>query len=127
VLRIERFVLAIVGSKMQILASSVGKVPLLEVVGDIDHLSADDFESAVKSILDGQNRLLLDLTRCGYMDSGGLGAILWAVRDLHEDGWIGVFGVNSDLSRLFDVIGLTRDGRFRLFAGPAEAGTAAET
>ena len=40
--------------------------------------------------LDSRQQLLLDLTRCGYIDSGGLAVLIYLTRRLTPCGWLGV-------------------------------------
>ena len=83
---------------MEITRSSLLGVPLLKVVGDIDHFSSlaldDAFQDALSS---GATHILLDLTECPYLDSGGLGVILTVLRKVRAKGWLGCFGCSPDL------------------------------
>ena len=112
---------------MEITRSSLLGVPLLKVVGDIDHFSSlaldDAFQDALSS---GATHILLDLTECPYLDSGGLGVILTVLRKVRAKGWLGCFGCSPDLLRLFTIAGLTGDREFRVFVGLAEASVALE-
>ena len=40
--------------------------------------------------------------------------LLQAVRHLNGGAWLGVVGPNRNLRRVFDIVGLTSDPRFRL-------------
>ena len=110
---------------MEIIKTSLSGVPLLRVVGDVDHFTSLALDDAVQDALglDGSH-LLLDLTECPYLDSGGLGVILTALRKLRAKGWLGVIGCSPDLLRLFTISGLTTDPEFRVFASPDEASAA---
>ena len=66
---------------MEVVQASLSGVPLLRVVGDIDHSTSAAFDAAVKkSLALDHGRLLLDLAACPYIDSGGLAVILGAVK-----------------------------------------------
>jgi len=55
----------------------VSGVPLLRVNGDVDHSKAPSFEAAVQEALAGSDcRLLLDLSGCRYIDSGGINVMI---------------------------------------------------
>jgi anti-anti-sigma factor len=99
----------------QIGTNSLADTPLLEIEGDIDHSSAAAFERAVDEALEKHPAVLIDLTKCPYLDSGGLAVLLFATRRLDADGWIGVIGSSPNLLRLFEVVGLTANPAFRLF------------
>jgi anti-anti-sigma factor len=101
---------------MEVFQASLSGVPLVRVVGDIDHGNSAALDAAVKKSqgLDG-HRLLLDLSACPYIDSGGLSVLLLVVRDLRSDGWLGIVTSNKNLLRLFEIVGLQSDPGIRLF------------
>jgi stage II sporulation protein AA (anti-sigma F factor antagonist) len=100
---------------VEVRTSSLTGVALLEVEGDIDHSSANMFDRAVEESLNNGDHLLIDLTDCPYVDSGGLAVILSTVNRLTAEGWVGVVGSNRNVSRLFEIVGLTRHPAFRTF------------
>ena len=57
-----------------------GWIPLLEIRDDIDHAAAEEFHASASAALDGRHRLVLDLSGCRYVDSGGLAVILSLTR-----------------------------------------------
>jgi len=100
---------------MELSISSHENIPVLSVDGDIDVASAPTLEAAVESQSDSyQVPVLLDLTQCAFIDSGGLNVLLQAVRHLNGHGWLGILGANRNLRRVFEIVGLTSDPRFRL-------------
>jgi stage II sporulation protein AA (anti-sigma F factor antagonist) len=102
---------------MEIIETSLSGVPLLRVVGDVDHFTSLALDDAVCDALNADgSHLLLDLTECPYLDSGGLGVILTALRTLRAKGWLGIIGCSPDLVRLFTISGLTAEPEFRLLA-----------
>ncbi len=107
---------------MKIEESSHEGVPLLRISGEIDHLTAPSFQAGIDRTLGGEAvALLVDLTQCPFMDSGGLNVLLRAVlRQQESGGWLGVIGANSSLMRIFEIVGLTGKQEFRLFADAAE-------
>lgn len=103
------------GVPMEIGRKSLGSVPLLEICGDIDHSTAEELHQAVYGAQDGEGRLLLDLTGCRYVDSGGLAVILSATRDRVSGGWLGVIGAGRNVTRLFHLVGLHDEPAFHQF------------
>jgi anti-sigma B factor antagonist len=100
---------------MDLSASLHGTIPVLRVDGEIDMAGAPRFMAAIESHSGGyQAPLLIDLSGCLFIDSGGLNALLQAVRHLNGGAWLGVVGANSNLRRVFDIVGLTSHSRFRL-------------
>lgn len=112
---------------MEIIQISLSDVPMLRVVGDIDHFSSLALDDALQDALSlGGSHVLLDLTDCPYLDSGGLGVIFTVLRKLRSKGWLGCIGCSPDLLRLFTIAGLTPDREFRVFASLREASSALE-
>jgi anti-anti-sigma factor len=109
------------GVKMEIIRKSLGGVPLLEICEDIDHSTAEEFHQAVHDALDERRRLLLDLSGCRYVDSGGLAVILATTKELGGGGWLGVVGGTRNVSRLFHLVGLDAEPAFCQFSDLAAA------
>jgi len=107
---------------MEISEASLSGIPLLRVVGDIDHYASSVFDEAMRKTLalDG-GRLLLDLSACPYIDSGGLGVILTALEEVRERGWLGVVGPNPNVHRLLEIVGLLGEPCFLVFGDEEEA------
>jgi len=107
---------------MEIRGDSLGGVTLLVITGDVDHSTAPDLDRAVRDALQEDDpRLIIDLTSCRYIDSGGLSVLLYLVRCTRSHGWLGVIGADRNLCRLFETIGLLQEPAFRMFAGTEEA------
>jgi anti-sigma B factor antagonist len=101
--------------RMDLSVSSHGTIPILRVDGDVDMASAPELAAAVDLHSAGyRSPLLIDLSECLFMDSGGLNVLLQAVRQLDGQAWLGVIGTNRNLRRVFDIVGLTTDSRFRV-------------
>jgi anti-anti-sigma factor len=112
---------------MRVLESSLADGPVLKPTAGVDHSNASILEESVQKALRADSgRLLLDLTDCPYLDSGGLSVLLSAVRDVREKGWLGVIAPSANLLRLFEIVGLTAAPGFRVFFDPDEAMVALE-
>jgi anti-anti-sigma factor len=107
---------------MEVFQASLSGVPLITVVGDIDHGNSAAFEAAVKRSqgLDG-HPLLLDFSACPYIDSRGLSVLLLAAKHLLSDGWLGIVTNDKNLLRLFEIVGLQPSAGIRLFLDLAGA------
>ena len=100
----------------------LGKIPLLKVSGELDHFGGTDLCAAGREVLGADGKvLLLDLSECVYIDSGGLGALFGLLRDLGSAGVLGLIGVNPDVCRILEISGLPRMATLRLFADVAQA------
>jgi anti-sigma B factor antagonist len=103
---------------MDVTMTKLGKTPLLETRGDIDHNTCRSVETALSEVLaDGNDIVLLDLSQVTYIDSGGLSVLLSGVRQLRDRGWLGVIDPNPNVRRLLEIVGLLVDPNFHLFEG----------
>jgi anti-anti-sigma factor len=107
--------------QMEISQASLSGIPLLRIVGDVDHSTSAAFDEAVqRSLAVNGRRLLLDLSACPYLDSGGLGVILAALKEVRGRGWLGVVGPSRDVLRLLELVGLLGEGSFIVFVDEEE-------
>jgi len=105
-----------------IVKGSLGTTPLIRVAGELDHLSGTELSAVGRQELGVEGRvLLLDLTQCTYIDSGGLGALFKLLREMGPMGMLGLIGVNSDVFRILEIVGLPRMASLRSFKNIAEA------
>jgi len=110
---------------MEVFETSLSGIPLLRVTGEVDHFTSPDIDKAAQKALSLDNsRLLLDLTDCPYLDSGGLGVLLSLMRDIRAWGWLGVIGANRNLLHLFEIVGLLTEPAFHVCATGEEASAA---
>jgi anti-sigma B factor antagonist len=115
---------------MDVRTVSLRDMLLLETQGDIDHSTCAGLESALDDALGaGSKVVLLDLTQVTYIDSGGLSVLFCFLRQLREDGWMGLIGPNPNIRRLLQLVGLLADPSLRVFLDreAAEAAVANET
>lgn len=110
---------------MELLQSQVDGIPLVEVRGELDHSSGNSLCEVAHQALGKGRHLLLDLEHCPYMDSGGVAVLLSLLAQVRPQGWLGIISPNSDLQRIFRMVGLTGDGSFRCFQSREEATEAA--
>jgi len=103
---------------LEVIPYSFGGIPLLSLAGDFDHASVSHFTEKVEEAVgkDGR-RLLLQLTDCAYIDSGGIGCLLSSLRRVRNRGWLGIIAPSPEVLRLLEMVGLTIDPSFRLFSG----------
>ncbi len=107
---------------MEIRQQLLGAVPIIRVSGEIDHPNAPALEKAFRVHLKaGNHRLLLDLSSCSYIDSGGLTAIISTVGDLRDDGSLAVVAPSISIRRLLEVVGLYEHKRCAIFKAEPEA------
>jgi anti-anti-sigma factor len=106
---------------MEIIPYAFGGVPLLSLAGDFDHAAVPSFtKAAEKALGEDSGRLLLQVTDCPYVDSGGIGCLVSSLRRVRPAGWLGVIAPSPDVLRLLTMVGLTVDPSFRVFSGLEE-------
>jgi anti-anti-sigma factor len=103
---------------LEVISYSFGGIPLLSLAGDFDHSSLALFRQKTDDALgDDGIRLLIQLTDCSYVDSGGVSSLLTLLHRVRTKGWLGVIDPSPDVLRLLQMVGLTIDPSFRVFSG----------
>jgi len=63
----------------------VQEIPLIHVSGDLDYASAPILKSTILHLLSAHStRIILDLDKVAFIDSGGMSAIIFAIKKLSE-------------------------------------------
>jgi anti-sigma B factor antagonist len=107
---------------MELIQTQLKNTPVLELKGELDHGNSPALGAAIDEVLDaGERIVLLEVSHVDYIDSGGVSVLLSALRRLRGTGWLGIIGPNANVRRLLDIVGLTLDDAFVVFAGPQEA------
>lgn len=78
---------------------------ILHVLGDVDLVNADEFQSAVLEVAKGARDVVVDLTACTYMDSSGLRVLATAHKTIDDRLRI-VIPRNGSVHRIFEITGL---------------------
>lgn len=109
---------------MELSETAIDGVPLLVVYGDLDHSSKQAVLDVIDGILRGPyppQSLMLDLSDCGFVDSGGLSVLLTVLSRLPAEGWLGLIGVSSGPGRVLTYTGFLDLDRVRFFSSTEEA------
>jgi anti-anti-sigma factor len=110
-----------------ILAGHLDQIPLLKVTGDLDRNNGSKAVEWAEQALGGGDRLLLlDLSDCSYVDSGGLGSLFAILQILNPRGVIGIYGASAEVYRLMELVGLVSTPAFRVFSDEAAVRAALE-
>ena len=97
-------------------------VPVIRIVGDLDRLGAPTLEKVFRvHVGAGNHQLILDVSDCGYIDSGGLAALLTTAGELRDDGLLAVAAPNAGVRRLLEIVGLEVHPRCAIFGTVYEA------
>jgi len=109
---------------MNVIQSAIEGVPLIVIEGDLDQASKQVARDAVSEILRGPyppKNLLVDLTDCTFLDSGGLSVLLSALAQLPADGWLGAIGASAGANRVLTYTGFLDNEKVRFFSSTSDA------
>jgi anti-anti-sigma factor len=109
---------------MKVTEDAIDGVPLIIVEGDLDQASKQLARDAVDAALHGPSPprgLLIDLTDCTFLDSGGLGVLLTALARLPEDGWLGIIGAAAGTNQVLTYTGFLDSEKVRFFSSTNDA------
>jgi anti-sigma B factor antagonist len=87
-----------------------GRTHLIEVSGQVDINAAPALqERTTRVIEEGKTRVIVDLSRVGFMDSTGLGVLVGALKRLRAgQGVLALVVTDYDVERLLELTGLDR-------------------
>jgi anti-anti-sigma factor len=111
---------------MRVIESSVDGVPLIVAEGDLDQSSKAIILEAVRDIFRGAyppKNLLVELTDCTFLDSGGLSVLLSVLAQLPAGGWLGIIGASAGTNRVLEYTGFLDHEKVRFFSSLSDAAT----
>lgn len=81
---------------------------VLELMGELDALSAIDLDDEIKKSLEAEEvNLLIDLDKLIYISSAGLGVFMSYVKDIEKGGMkMILFNLNDAIYSTFELLGL---------------------
>lgn len=80
---------------------------MIAVEGELDMNTATDLERELEGPLSAaQSPLLIDLSRCEFIDSTGIALIVRSWQALNGDGRFALCGVGQQVKRVLDITGL---------------------
>jgi anti-sigma B factor antagonist len=84
------------------------EIVLIELEGEVDAYTARTLDKTLNDLLaQGHSKLVLDASQMDFISSPGLRAILFAHRELCEQGGqVRVCGLTGQVRRLFEMVGL---------------------
>ncbi len=82
-----------------------GSILLVNVEGRVDTVTAPQFESEIKSDLNGVTELVLDFSQLTYISSAGLRVLLLLQKVMNKQGSMKIVGANETVKEIFDVTG----------------------
>jgi anti-anti-sigma factor len=93
----------------EIASSSVGRVTVIAVTGEIDMTTAPDLLRSLELVSDGSEAVVVDLRTTTFLDSSGLNALLTGRRGLEDRGVAlrVVVPEENPVRRVFEITRLT--------------------
>ena len=95
---------------MQIPVSRFGDVAVAVVpVPELDASNAGEFKHDIAAVLEGDEHVVLDLSRVRFVDSSGLGAFISCLRKLHaKGGELKLAGLSKPVRAVFELVRMHR-------------------
>lgn len=83
---------------------------IISLNAELDHHLADEMREVIDEIIDerGVNRVIIDFSKVGFMDSAGIGLIMGRYKKIRDNGDISVVGANESIKRILLISGLRK-------------------
>ncbi len=92
---------------MKITKSKNGNTLQVSVDGRVDTVTAPEFESEVKSDIEGVTELVFDFSQMNYISSAGLRTLLSLQKIMNKQGLMKITGVNETVNDIFEITGFS--------------------
>jgi anti-anti-sigma factor len=89
---------------LEIRIETIGGVPAVAVVGEVDRLAGKALKRAIGGVLQGvadSPCILVDLSECTYVDAVALSVLMSARDRLTPDHCLGLIGASANIRRYF--------------------------
>lgn len=90
---------------LRISKTSENNIGRIELDGELDTLSAVDFQKEIEGFMDDIDELTIDMDKLTYITSAGLRVLLIIAQTMDEKGGLKVINVCSDVMDVFEVTG----------------------
>jgi len=106
---------------MNIETEGKGNCDIVRLDGQLTMGQEDEFKKALSELAASNSvQLVIDLSKVDFMDSAGLGMLIWALKNFRQrDGDVRVFGLQGMVQGLFEITNM--DQSFKTFEDEAEA------
>lgn len=101
-----------------------GRIPIIDVNGEIDHYVVPELESKIMAFIDeGHSSIILDFSDVNYIDSAGVALIILSIqKSTPLGGKVGLVVVNDNVLRILEIVGITKLAEaFSLYSSVDEA------
>jgi anti-sigma B factor antagonist len=95
---------------MDITTTEAGSVTIVELPGDkLDASNANDCKDTLHPVIDQHDKVVVDLSQLGFIDSSGLGALLSCLRrQTSSGGELKLCGLSKSIRALFELVRMHR-------------------
>ena len=80
-------------------------IPVLQVCGEIDLATHEELTGQIRAAAADGKPVVVDLSRCAFIDSSGIRALLLGEREAES---IAVAGASEQVKRVFEMTGVTQ-------------------
>ena len=90
---------------MEIITRNHGEITILDIKGEIDLYNAVELEMTARKLFkENKTRILINLAEAPYVDSNGLGKLLFIERELKKvSGTLKITGLSPGLKKIFQI------------------------
>jgi anti-anti-sigma factor len=96
----------------------------LTLSGEYDRSNVRGLKAEIRSCLEQAPSVVLDFAAVSFVNGAVMTLLRNTIDGLSAGGWVGIARPNPEITRLFEVAGLTAHPQFRLFPTMAAAGQA---
>jgi len=98
-----------------------GQVAVVRPMDDLTSESGDDFKKTLVELsAKGQTNVVLDMSDAKWVDSTGLGLLIWGMKNMRQRGGdLRLFGLSKNVEEIFEITQLKLS--FRTFPNEEEA------
>jgi len=87
--------------------SDYQQVKLLQIIGRLDTLAANEFGTQLSQIVGVENKLIIDLSQCNYLSSTGIRTLLSGYKQMKTKGGILLLcNLQSEVFQVIEMVGL---------------------
>ncbi len=101
-----------------------GRIPIIDVDGEIDHYVVPELESKIMAFInEGHASVILDFSDVSYIDSAGVALIILSIQKSGPlGGKVGLVVTNKNVIKILEIVGITKLAEaFSLYASVDEA------